>query len=67
MVILLAMNFPKRDYSESHGADDYRRALYTEWQRTFLHPTLRPSMRPPEKSAPSIVCCQTLRSRHWSC
>ncbi|HTQ54412.1 MAG TPA: PSD1 and planctomycete cytochrome C domain-containing protein [Bryobacteraceae bacterium] len=35
-----AMNFPKREYSASRGADLYRRALYTEWQRTFLHPTL---------------------------
>ena len=37
---LAAMNFPKRAYSASRGADLYRRALYTEWQRTFLHPTL---------------------------
>jgi hypothetical protein len=37
---LTAMNFPKREYSASRGADLYRRALYTEWQRTFLHPTL---------------------------
>ena len=37
---LLAMNFPKREYSESRGEDLYRRALYTQWQRTFLHPTL---------------------------
>jgi hypothetical protein len=35
-----AMNFPKREYSASHGPDEYRRALYTEWQRTFLHPSL---------------------------
>ncbi|MGA2134871.1 MAG: PSD1 and planctomycete cytochrome C domain-containing protein [Bryobacteraceae bacterium] len=35
-----AMNFPKREYSASRGAALYRRALYTEWQRTFLHPTL---------------------------
>lgn len=35
-----AMNFPKREYSESKGTDQYRRALYTQWQRTFLHPTL---------------------------
>jgi hypothetical protein len=35
-----AMNFPKREYSASRGTDLYRRALYTEWQRTFLHPTL---------------------------
>jgi hypothetical protein len=37
---LAAMNFPKREYSASHGDDLYRRALYTQWQRTFLHPTL---------------------------
>ncbi len=37
---LAAMNFPKREYSASRGIDLYRRALYTEWQRTFLHPTL---------------------------
>ncbi len=35
-----AMNFPKREYAASRGPDLYRRALYTEWQRTFLHPTL---------------------------
>jgi hypothetical protein len=37
---LAAMNFPKREYSESRGDDLHRRALYTQWQRTFLHPTL---------------------------
>jgi hypothetical protein len=37
---LAAMNFPKREYSASHGDDLYRRGLYTEWQRTFLHPSL---------------------------
>ena len=37
---LAAVNFPKREYSASHGDDLYRRALYTQWQRTFLHPTL---------------------------
>jgi hypothetical protein len=35
---LAALNFPKRDYSASRGADQYRRGLYTFWQRTFLHP-----------------------------
>ena len=34
------MNFPKREYSASRGDDLYRRALYTHWQRTFLHPSL---------------------------
>jgi hypothetical protein len=37
---LAAMNFPKREYSASRGDDLYRRALYIQWQRTFLHPTL---------------------------
>jgi hypothetical protein len=37
---LLAMNFPKRDYSASQGQDLYRRGIYTFWQRTFLHPSL---------------------------
>ncbi|MGH9632236.1 MAG: PSD1 and planctomycete cytochrome C domain-containing protein [Bryobacteraceae bacterium] len=37
---LAAMNFPKREYSESRGEDLYRRAIYTEWRRTFLHPAL---------------------------
>jgi hypothetical protein len=37
---LLSMNFPKRDYSQGHGDELYRRGIYTEWQRTFLHPEL---------------------------
>jgi hypothetical protein len=37
---LAALNFPKRDWSASRGDDLYRRALYTHWQRTFLHPML---------------------------
>ncbi len=37
---LAAMNFPKREYSASRGEDLYRRGLYTQWQSTFLHPTL---------------------------
>ncbi|MBS1810308.1 MAG: PSD1 domain-containing protein [Acidobacteria bacterium] len=37
---LAALNFPKRDYAASHGEDQYRRGLYTHWQRTFLHPSL---------------------------
>jgi hypothetical protein len=37
---LAALNFPKRDYSESRGEDLYRRGLYAFWQRTFLNPTL---------------------------
>ncbi len=35
-----ALNFPKRDYSASMGADQYRRGVYAFWQRTFLHPAM---------------------------
>jgi hypothetical protein len=37
---LAALNFPKREYSASHGEDLYRRGVYTFWQRSFLHPSL---------------------------
>ncbi len=37
---LAALNFPKREYSASRGADLYRRGLYTVWQRSFLHPSM---------------------------
>ncbi len=35
-----SLNFPKRDYSASLGKDLYARGLYTQWQRSFLHPSL---------------------------
>jgi hypothetical protein len=34
------LNFPKRDYAASRGQDLYARGLYTQWQRSFLHPSL---------------------------
>ena len=34
------LNFPKRTYQHDRGAAQYRRGLYTHWQRTFLHPSL---------------------------
>ncbi len=34
------LNFPKREYYPDHGPNQYRRGLYTYWQRTFLHPSL---------------------------
>ena len=34
------LNFPKRDYVTDKGENQYRRGLYTYWQRTFLHPSL---------------------------
>jgi len=35
-----ALNYPKRDWSPSHGEDLHRRAIYTMWQRSYLHPSL---------------------------
>ena len=34
------LNFPPRDWAADHGENQYRRGLYTFWQRTFLHPSL---------------------------
>jgi hypothetical protein len=37
---LATLNFPKREYAASRGAELYRRGVYTFWQRSFLHPSL---------------------------
>jgi hypothetical protein len=34
------LNFPARDYNADSGKAQYRRGLYSWWQRTFLHPSL---------------------------
>ena len=34
------LNFPKRRYVHDSGESQYRRGLYTHWQRTFLHPSM---------------------------
>ncbi|MEP3481741.1 MAG: PSD1 and planctomycete cytochrome C domain-containing protein [Fuerstiella sp.] len=35
------LNFPKRTYQADKGESQYRRGIYTHWQRTFLHPMLK--------------------------
>jgi len=35
------LNFPKRDYVADTGSEQYRRGLYTHWQRAYLHPMLK--------------------------
>jgi hypothetical protein len=35
------LNFPRRTYKASTGKQQYRRGIYTHWQRTFLHPMLK--------------------------
>lgn len=34
------LNFPTRRWTPSQGDDQYRRGMYTHWQRTFVHPAL---------------------------
>jgi hypothetical protein len=34
------LNFPKRTWQHDTVEHQYRRGLYTHWQRTFLHPSL---------------------------
>jgi hypothetical protein len=34
------LNFPKREYYADRGEEQYRRGLYTYWQRTLPHPSL---------------------------
>ena len=34
------LNFPTREYTSDTGESQYRRGIYTWWQRSFLHPSL---------------------------
>ncbi len=34
------LNFPQRTYQADTGPNEYRRGLYTWWQRTFTHPSM---------------------------
>ncbi|QEG01712.1 Planctomycete cytochrome C [Stieleria maiorica] len=51
------LNFPRREYAADQGANQYRRGLYTHWQRTFLHPMLKAF------DAPSREECTAKRAR----
>lgn len=53
-----ALNFPTRTYEASKGEDQYRRGVYTWWQRTFLHPSLAAFDAPAREEA----TCERLRS-----
>lgn len=35
------LNFPRRTYETDTGRHQYRRGVYTHWQRTFPHPMLK--------------------------
>jgi len=34
------LNFPVREYAADKGDNQYRRGLYTWWQRSFVHPSM---------------------------
>lgn len=51
------LNFPRRKYVADMGDSQYRRGVYTHWQRTFLHPMLKAF------DAPSREECTAQRSR----
>lgn len=34
------LNFPTRSWKPDSGQQQYRRGLYTHWQRTFVHPSM---------------------------
>lgn len=43
------LNFPAREYQADTGADQYRRGVYTHWQRQFLHPAMQAFDAPPRE------------------
>lgn len=51
------LNFPRREYQPDNDQNQYRRGVYTHWQRTFLHPMLKAF------DAPSREECTAARSR----
>ncbi|MFG0255298.1 MAG: PSD1 and planctomycete cytochrome C domain-containing protein, partial [Rhodopirellula sp. JB053] len=51
------LNFPNRKYPADNNDSQYRRGVYTHWQRTFLHPMLKAF------DAPSREECTAQRAR----
>ena len=39
--LLRHLNFPRRTYQQDSGTAQYRRGVYTHWQRQFLHPAMK--------------------------
>ncbi len=39
--LLRHLNFPRRTYQQDSGDNQYRRGVYTHWQRQFLHPAMQ--------------------------
>ncbi|KAA5547090.1 DUF1553 domain-containing protein [Roseiconus nitratireducens] len=51
------LNFPTRRYQADSGQNQWRRGVYTHWQRQFLHPMLK------ALDAPSREECTAVRPR----
>ncbi|MEX2581363.1 MAG: PSD1 and planctomycete cytochrome C domain-containing protein [Verrucomicrobiales bacterium] len=51
------LNFPQREYTADTGEAQWRRGLYTHWQRMFLHPMMK------AMDAPSREECTAQRPR----
>lgn len=51
------LNFPIREWTNDKGESQYRRGLYTFWQRTFLQPSLK------ALDAPTREECTAVRTR----
>jgi hypothetical protein len=51
------LNFPRRQYQADQNENQYRRGVYSHWQRTFLHPMLKAF------DAPSREECTPQRAR----
>jgi mono/diheme cytochrome c family protein len=47
----IQLNFPMREYVADKGENQYRRGLYTWWQRSFLHPSLEAFDAPSREEA----------------
>ncbi len=43
------LNFPTRKYQASVGDAQYRRGVYTHWQRQYLHPAMKTFDAPPRE------------------
>ena len=43
------LNFPARKYKHDAGENQYRRGVYTHWQRQFLHPAMKAFDAPPRE------------------
>ena len=60
--------FPEREWANDRGENQYRRGLYTFWQRTFLQPSLK-AFDAPDARGMHGRCARgrTRRCSRWCC